>query len=253
MKGFAFSPTNYKHCFKSQNNLVKQRSPNPTNPNPTFSQYPCPQTLRLPSLTLKCSTYPQTKPPLVVVGSANADIYVEIERLPKKGETISAKNDQTFGGQTLPGGKGVNQAVCSSKLSYPTFFVGQVGDDGNGKLIIDELRSSGVHVDYVRNVKVPTGHAIVMLQSDGQNSIIIVGGANMSCWPHMIGDDHLELVRNAGIVLLQREIPDSVNIQSAKVRAFFFFFLHLFVVLHAEILKNLSFNHVYYQEFDGNS
>lgn len=60
-------------------------------------------------------------PPLVVVGSANADIYVEIDRLPGEGETISAKT-----GQTLAGGKGANQAVCGGKLSYPTYFVGQV-------------------------------------------------------------------------------------------------------------------------------
>lgn len=59
--------------------------------------------------------------PLVVVGSANADIYVEIDRAPKEGETIAARN-----GQTLPGGKGANQAACAARLSYPTYFVGQV-------------------------------------------------------------------------------------------------------------------------------
>ncbi|KAF8114260.1 hypothetical protein N665_0039s0025 [Sinapis alba] len=55
-----------------------------------------------------------------------------------------------------------------------------------------------------------------MLQSDGQNSIIIVGGANMRGWPEKMSDDELEIVRNAGVVLLQREIPDSINIQVAK-------------------------------------
>ena len=62
---------------------------------------------------------------------------MEIERLPKEGETISAKSDQTFGGQILVASKGVNQAVCGGKLSYPTYFVGQVGDDANGRLITD--------------------------------------------------------------------------------------------------------------------
>ncbi|WZY70638.1 hypothetical protein YC2023_002878 [Brassica napus] len=55
-----------------------------------------------------------------------------------------------------------------------------------------------------------------MLQSDGQNSIIIVGGANMIGWPEKMIDDELEIVRNAGVVQLQREIPDSINIQVAK-------------------------------------
>ncbi|KAK9153231.1 hypothetical protein Sjap_000711 [Stephania japonica] len=63
---------------------------------------------------------------------------------------------------------------------------------------------------------VPTGHAVVMLQSDGQNSIIIVGGANMEGWGKVLEEGELEVVRNAGIVLLQREIPDYVNIQVAK-------------------------------------
>ncbi|CAI9088897.1 OLC1v1023351C4 [Oldenlandia corymbosa var. corymbosa] len=153
-----------------------------------------------------------TKPPLVVVGSANADIYVEIDRLPKEGETISAKS-----GQTLAGGKGANQAVCGGKLAYPTYFVGQVGEDAHGKLISEALEDGGVHIDYLRTVSdAPTGHAVVMLQSDGQNSIIIVGGANMSYWPNNLSDENLEIVKNAGILLLQREIPDSVNIQVAK-------------------------------------
>ncbi|KAF9587889.1 hypothetical protein IFM89_006143 [Coptis chinensis] len=155
---------------------------------------------------------PITTPPVVVVGSANADIYVEIDRLPKEGETISAKT-----GQTLAGGKGANQATCSGKLSYPTFFIGQVGEDAHGRLIIEALENGGVVLDCLNVVSnVPTGHAVVMLQSDGQNSIIIVGGANMSCWPEKLKDGDLDIVRNAGIVLLQREIPDSVNIQVAK-------------------------------------
>ncbi|KAL0362606.1 UNVERIFIED_CONTAM: Ribokinase [Sesamum calycinum] len=117
-------------------------------------------------------------PPLVVVGSANADIYVEIERLPKEGETVSAKT-----GQTLAGGKGANQAVCGGKLDYPTYFVGQVGEDAHGKLITEALEG---------------------------------GGANMASWPETLQPEDLEVVKNAGIVLLQREIPDSVNIQVAK-------------------------------------
>ncbi|KAJ8760345.1 hypothetical protein K2173_011898 [Erythroxylum novogranatense] len=133
---------------------------------------------------------------MVVVGSANFDLFVEIDRPPKIGETVSAKD-----GQTLAGGKGANQAVCSGNLSYPTYFVGQVGEDAYGNLILDALKNGGV---------------LVMLQSDGQNSIIIVGGANMSDWPERFSEENLKMVKNAGIVLLQREIPDSVNIQVVK-------------------------------------
>ncbi|KAL0443649.1 UNVERIFIED_CONTAM: Ribokinase [Sesamum latifolium] len=117
--------------------------------------------------------------PLVVVGSANADIYVEIERLPKEGETV--------------------------------------GEDAHGKLIAEALEGGGVLLDHLSIVgDAPTGHAVVMLQTDGQNSIIIVGGANMASWPETLPPEDLEVVKNAGIVLLQREIPDSVNIQVAE-------------------------------------
>ncbi|XP_028126243.1 uncharacterized protein LOC114322982 [Camellia sinensis] len=85
-----------------------------------------------------------------------------------------------------------------------------------------------IHHTRLRNVSgAPTGHAVVMLQSDGQNSIIIVGGANMSCWPDAMCDEDLVVVRNAGIVLLQREIPDFVNIQVAKVRLLIFIFSYV--------------------------
>ncbi|KNA17205.1 hypothetical protein SOVF_082120 [Spinacia oleracea] len=201
------NPTNLS---KTDESILKFNQ-NPIQFNPTFPQ----KNPNFPSLSVNSSQNPDPQnpaPPLVVVGSANADIYVEIDRLPKEGETISAKS-----GQTLAGGKGANQAVCGGKLSYPTYFFGQVGKDANGKLISEALESGGVCLDHLRSVsEAPTGHAVVMLQSDGQNSIIIVGGANMCGWPLVIGDKDLEIVRNAGIVLLQREIPDSVNIQVAK-------------------------------------
>lgn len=164
--------------------------------------------------TISSSLKEDQSPPLVVVGSANADIYVEIDRLPREGETISAKT-----GQTLAGGKGANQAVCGGKLSHPTFFIGQLGSDAHARLIADALETSGVHLDRVRrNENSPTGHAVVMLQPDGQNSIIIVGGANMCCWPDELPADDVDVIEKAGVVLLQREIPDRVNIQVAKVR-----------------------------------
>ncbi|BBM98165.1 ribokinase [Marchantia polymorpha subsp. ruderalis] len=157
------------------------------------------------------------QPPLVVVGSANADIYVEIDRLPKEGETLAANN-----GQTLPGGKGANQAACAARLNYPTYFIGQVGKDNFANLIRDSLQSSGVKLDYLGTVAGPTGHAIVMLQPGGNNSIIIVGGANVS-WPRLDGgisrlnEKAQQLIRRAGAVILQREVPDSLNIEVAKI------------------------------------
>lgn len=172
---------------------------------------------RIPRLSISNSTATpdsssSLQSPIVVVGSANADIYVEIDRLPKEGETIAAVT-----GQTLAGGKGANQACCAARLSSsPTYFVGQIGNDANGKLIEESLQ--GVRLDCLCRVDdAPTGHAVVMLQPNtGVNSIIIVGGANMSCWPSSLRDSQLHLLSKAGILLLQREIPDRINLLAAK-------------------------------------
>ncbi|KAF4386838.1 hypothetical protein F8388_006793 [Cannabis sativa] len=221
MKGIAFSTLN-QWCHQPKINPSSINQTTSFNANTRFHFYnhqiPSNKSTPFPCFAINRSETPSppiplpSSPPLVVVGSANADIYVEIDRLPAEGETISAKT-----GQTLAGGKGANQAACGGKLSYPTYFVGQVGNDAHGKLITEALGNGGVCLDRLSTVDAsPTGHAVVMLQSDGQNSIIIVGGANMTCWPETLSDKDSELVRNAGIVLLQREIPDSVNIQVAK-------------------------------------
>ncbi|KAF6143649.1 hypothetical protein GIB67_004178 [Kingdonia uniflora] len=211
MEGIAVSPSRLSSNHHHHSITITPKLSKPLSPN-KLSLKPLKLTISATNLS-KTPTPITHNSPLVVVGSANADIYVEIDRLPKEGETISAAN-----GQTLAGGKGANQAACSGKLSLcPTYFVGQVGEDAHGKLITKALEDGGVKLDYLNTVNgVPTGHAVVMLQSDGQNSIIIVGGANMCCWPELLSDEDLEVVRNAGIVLLQREIPDLVNIQVAK-------------------------------------
>ena len=156
-------------------------------------------------------------PPIVVVGSANADIYVEVDRLPLVGETVAAR-----AGHSLAGGKGANQAACGGRLALgPTYLVARVGDDANGRLLEGALADAGgVRLDRVaRATGAPSGHAVVMLMPDGHNSIIIVGGANMEGWAAEVDPEDLDLIRQAGVLLLQREIPDWVNIQVAQVIA----------------------------------
>jgi sugar/nucleoside kinase (ribokinase family) len=98
----------------------------------------------------------------------------------------------------------------------------QVGDDANANLVKDALASAGVSLAHVNTVSAPTGHAVVMLQPGGKNSIIIVGGANVA-WPTLqdghsrLTTDAQQLIKHAGAVLLQREIPDAVNLEAAKV------------------------------------
>lgn len=107
-----------------------------------------------PANSVSISSSPK---PIVIVGSANADIYVEIDRLPLEGETISASS-----GRTLPGGKGANQAFCSGRLSRSddaTYFIGRIGCDAHGRLLEDSLDEGGaVRLDRLtRAESVPTG------------------------------------------------------------------------------------------------
>lgn len=112
----------------------------------------------------------------------------------------------------------------------------RVGDDANGRLLEGALADAGgVRLDRVaRAPGAPSGHAVVMLMPGGQNSIIIVGGANMEGWASGVGSDDLDLIRRAGVLLLQREIPDWVNVQVAQVVA---------LILSLDLNKFFSFTH----------
>eukprot|EP00455_Lapot_gusevi_P005814 TRINITY_DN12488_c0_g1_i1.p1 TRINITY_DN12488_c0_g1~~TRINITY_DN12488_c0_g1_i1.p1 ORF type:complete len:307 (+),score=102.17 TRINITY_DN12488_c0_g1_i1:56-976(+) len=150
---------------------------------------------------------------IVCVGSVNADIYVEIDRLPVEGETLSAKEDSGF---MLPGGKGANQAVATSKLGANTFFVGMFGNDSHAQVLKHVLEEHKVNISQCQDVNKPSGQAFILLQAGGENSIIIVAGANNS-WPEELDAAVLETIRGASLVLLQREIPDRVNLQVARI------------------------------------
>jgi ribokinase len=146
---------------------------------------------------------------VAVLGSANADLYVEISRFPFIGETLPASG----GGEMRPGGKGANTAAGASMLQAKTFFLGQVGCDAAGQILISELSSRGVITDHITKVDTPSGQAIIILFPDGQNSIILIGGANQS-WSSL--PDSMKLaIDHSDALMLQREIPESINSQAA--------------------------------------
>jgi len=148
--------------------------------------------------------------PLVVVGSVNADLVVDVPRMPKPGETLSA----TGGGEVVPGGKGANQACAGGMLGYQTIMIGQVGTDAHGPSLKGALDSAGVETDLVTAVDGPSGQAVIYLAPDGENSIVIIGGANQA-WG-ALSRAATEAIQSAGALLLQREVPPSVNIAAAR-------------------------------------
>lgn len=117
--------------------------------------------------------------------------------------------------------QGANQAAAASNLGYPTKFVGQVGKDAYAPMLRQAMQDRGVDISMLHTVDGSSGLAFIMLQPDGENSIILVGGANTSEeW--QISDEVTAAIQSAGVVLLQREIPEVVNVIFAKVRFFLY-------------------------------
>lgn len=143
----------------------------------------------------------EARKPIVVVGSINMDLVAHTPRIPVPGETIIGT-----GFTTTPGGKGANQAVAAVRLGYPAHMVGMVGEDVFGQALRDNLTSAGVETVTVERVPGPSGVAPILVADNGQNSIVVVPGANGLLHPAII-DRHASLIRSAGMVLCQLEIP----------------------------------------------
>ncbi|RLN59905.1 hypothetical protein BBJ29_001910 [Phytophthora kernoviae] len=164
----------------------------------------------------------QTRRHVLVIGSVNADIVVEINRLPVRGETLAANKSDT--GKFFPGGKGSNQAAAAARIigvNHPTLcakFAGQFGNDTHGGALTEALRGVGVDSELSGHPNCPSGQAFVFVYPDGDNSIVIVGGANAS-WPDDLPPALSDAIKSAAIVLLQCEIPPRINALVAKTAA----------------------------------
>ncbi|MGA7622273.1 MAG: ribokinase [Candidatus Acidiferrales bacterium] len=139
--------------------------------------------------------------PIVVMGSINLDLVATADHVPLPGETITGNDFHIF-----HGGKGANQAVAAARLGYPTRMVGKVGDDCFGSGLKNGLRAAGVDVRPVQVVKGSSGVALINIGSDGQNNIVVVPGANGKMQPKDVAA-HAALLRKAGMILSQLEIP----------------------------------------------
>jgi ribokinase len=139
--------------------------------------------------------------PIVVVGSINMDLVARTPRIPLAGQTLTGT-----GFVTTPGGKGANQAVAAARLGYPVHMVGKVGEDVFGQALLDNLAHAGVGASAVERVAGPSGVAPILVADNGENSIVVVPGANGEVDCASI-DRHSALIRSAGMVLCQLELP----------------------------------------------
>jgi len=147
---------------------------------------------------------------LTVVGSINADLYLRLARLPQPGETIPGRD-----AAVRPGGKGANQAAAAARLGAGVRFIGQVGDDSYAGLLRTAVADCGVDTALLTGVSGPSGQAMILLQDDGENAIILVGGANQA-WTGLSSAAEAA-ISGSQVILLQREIPDAINRRVAAV------------------------------------
>ncbi|MEU6174708.1 ribokinase [Streptantibioticus parmotrematis] len=138
---------------------------------------------------------------LVVVGSANADLVVRVERRPGAGETVLGSDLATHAG-----GKGANQAVAAARLGAGTALLARVGRDAHGRLLADSLGEAGVDTSALLTGGAPTGVALITVDPDGNNSIVVAPGANARLTPEDVGRAE-GLLAAARVVSLQLEIP----------------------------------------------
>ncbi|RJK92615.1 ribokinase [Vallicoccus soli] len=139
---------------------------------------------------------------VAVVGSLNVDLVTGVERHPRPGETVRGE-----GLEHRPGGKGANQALAAARAGARTTLVGRVGDDAAGSSYLIGLRREDVDVSRVRRTRgTPTGHALIVVDGSGENTIVIAAGANGELTPDDV-EDCADVVREADVLLLQLEVP----------------------------------------------
>lgn len=138
---------------------------------------------------------------LLVVGSANADLVIAVERRPDAGETVLGSDLAVH-----PGGKGANQAVAAARLGARTALLARVGDDAYGRLLLDSQRAAGVDTVGVLVGGAPTGVALITVDPSGDNSIVVSPGANGKLTPADV-QAAASLFHASRVVSTQLEIP----------------------------------------------
>ena len=151
------------------------------------------------------------RPEVVVVGSANLDLVVDVATIPVAGETV-------LGGdlRRIPGGKGANQAVAAARLGRRVAMIGRVGDDDAGSMLRKALDSAGVDTSGLLTTEhAPSGTALIAVGADGDNAIVVSPGANGRLTAADV-DGAADGLGGAGVVLLQLEVPLDAVMAAAR-------------------------------------
>ena len=149
---------------------------------------------------------------ILVIGSLNIDMVMRVDHMPTAGETILCD-----GMKLVAGGKGANQACAAGRLGTDVTMLGAIGNDSHGEMQRDSLQRSGVDVSgLITKESVSTGTAFITVNKEGNNSIVVVQGANAQFTPEDI-EAHRDLLEECEIVILQLEIPLDTVLYAVKL------------------------------------
>ncbi|HJA23553.1 ribokinase [Limosilactobacillus coleohominis] len=148
---------------------------------------------------------------IAVLGSINVDTTYHMDRFPEPGETLQA-NDKS----SAPGGKGANQSVACARSGAKTYHIGMVGADQEGQFMRESMQEDGIDTRFVGIDKMHgTGTAMITLDANGQNDIMVYGGANQSMTTDVLkGTD--ELFKDIDFIITQFETPQKVSAEAFK-------------------------------------
>lgn len=151
-------------------------------------------------------------PKVTVVGSANVDLVIRAERMPDKGETLIGDAFDIF-----TGGKGFNQATAAARLGADVTLIGRIGDDPFADILLSAIESEQINSQYVKSdADSGTGVASIVVEPDGDNSIIVVPRANMRLTPSDI-DTAANSIANTSVLLLQLETPIDASVRAIEI------------------------------------
>ncbi|MDU9028773.1 ribokinase [Pseudomonas mediterranea] len=140
---------------------------------------------------------------VVVIGSLNMDLVTRAPRLPRGGETLIGESFST-----IAGGKGANQAVAAARLGAQVSMVGCVGSDAYGQELRGALLAEGIDCQAVSVVEGASGVALIVVDDNSQNAIVIVAGANGALTPEVL-DGFDKVLQGADVIICQLEVPDA--------------------------------------------
>jgi ribokinase len=158
---------------------------------------------------------PETsRPPRIcVVGSVNMDLVVRAPRIPTPGETVMGRSFETYAG-----GKGANQAVAAARLGGSVVLLGCIGNESHGQQLAQLLHQEGIDLSRMlqRRDKTPTGVALIIVDDNGENTIVVAPGANATLTAKDI-EDSRDVIESCDVLLLQLEVPIEAVAAAAKI------------------------------------